>query len=91
MSLPAVGERLVLTRVVEAVAEEDREAWQTQPDWRPEDDEDRAEWDSEVLVLARDLEEGVWTVWDYSVMALRLIWFDENRNWRWVEPEIDDA
>jgi hypothetical protein len=41
---------------------------------------------TDVTVLARDLEESIWTVWDHTTKTVKMISFDENKNWAWVEP-----
>lgn len=48
---------------------------------------------TDVTVLARDLHESIWTVWDHTAKCIKMINFDENGNWLWVEPTeeiIDD-
>ena len=75
MSLPDVGRRMSLQRGIQ----EDK------PNFDPEEDE--AEWVvTEVTVLARDLDEGIWTVWDHTDRCLKMVNFDENGNWFWVDP-----
>lgn len=74
---PQVKQRISLKRGVQ----EDK------PDWQPIDDDDEAEWVvTEVTVLARDLEEEIWTVWDHSDRCVKMVTFDENGNWFWIEP-----
>lgn len=45
---------------------------------------------TDVTVLARDLDESIWTVWDHTSKTVKMISFDENSNWAWVEasPEV---
>lgn len=82
-SLPKVGQRMILTAGITSI--------EVEPDlWLPmEQDEDKEDAVTEVTVIARDLEEWIWTVWDHSAEAIRLIAFDENGNWRWFEPDED--
>lgn len=40
----------------------------------------------EVVILAVDLDEVIWTIWDRTEELLRMITVDENKNWFWVEP-----
>lgn len=56
-----------------------------------QDDEAEA-WEggiTDVTVLAVDPIEGIWTVWDHTTRELRMISFDENSNWAWVDPTPD--
>lgn len=41
---------------------------------------------TDVTILARDLEENIWTVWDHTSRTIKMLSFDENHNWAWVEP-----
>lgn len=47
---------------------------------------------TDVTILARDLDEAIWTVWDHADRVIKMVSFDENGNWRWVEatPEVTD-
>lgn len=47
---------------------------------------------TDVTILARDLEEGIWTVYDHGARQVKMVCFDENANWFWLEasPEVTD-
>lgn len=85
MTLPAVGGRFFLTT---EISRELEHSYTVDSDETV--DQDIGEILTDVTVLARDLDEGVWTVWDHGEACLKLVSFDENKNWRWIEPEIED-
>lgn len=90
MELPTVKQRVTLWSTIdieEANAGSveimgDDGAWKDEPV-----DDDR--WSTDVTVLARDIDEGIWTVWDHGARVIRMLSFDENGNWRWVEATAE--
>lgn len=74
---PEVRRRLSLMRGIQ----------EDNPEWQPADEENEAEWVvTEVTVMARDLDEQIWTVWDHTERCIKMVTFDENGNWFWIEP-----
>lgn len=87
--LPVVGERVSLN-AGGFTDDEPPEGWEAPaPGDAVPDEEDTI---TDVTVLARDLEEGIWTVWDHGTCSVRMVNFDENQNWAWVKPtpEVTD-
>lgn len=80
MELPAVKQRVSL--------------WATL--YTDEDTPPEGAWEdagsTDVTILARDLDEGIWTVWDHGAKQIKMVCFDENANWYWLEaaPEVTD-
>lgn len=81
MRLPKVKDRVCLTQGIEL----DEGSYK-------EEAEDWEQGLTDVTVLAQDRDEGIWTVWDHTDRCLKMISFDENGNWRWVEatPGVTD-